>query len=304
MNAHVSAAPSPTFGAWVMASRPKTLTAALAPVMVGTAVAFGLHVGRALPALAALVGAMLIQIGTNLTNDYYDFKKGADTAERVGPQRVTQSGLIAPATVLRAATGCFGLAVLVGVYLVAIGGWPIVVIGLASVASGDAYTGGPFPLGYNGLGDLFVFVFFGFVAVAGTFYVQALTLAPAVWPAAVSVGAIGTAILVVNNLRDVQTDAKAGKRTLAVRLGPTAARVEYVLLLALAYACPVTMSALHLASAWVLLPLLSLPVAVSPLRRVLTENGGALNPALGGTARIQLVFGVLFAAGLLGGLHG
>jgi 1,4-dihydroxy-2-naphthoate octaprenyltransferase len=287
---------------WVLAIRPKTMTAATVPVLVGSGLAFGAGVGRWLPALAALIGSILIQFGTNLTNDYYDFRKGADTAERIGPMRVTQSGLIPPRTVLAAALGCFAGAIAVGVYLVWIGGWPIVAIGLASVLSGYAYTGGPYPLGYHGLGDLFVFVFFGLVAVAGTFYVQALTLIPAVWPAAVAVGAICTGILVVNNLRDVQTDVKAGKRTLAVRLGARAARIEYVLLLVAAYACPIVMVVRHQASLWALLPLASFPVAIPPLRTVLTREGPALNAALGGTARIQLVFGILLAIGLLKGI--
>ncbi|HVE83920.1 MAG TPA: 1,4-dihydroxy-2-naphthoate octaprenyltransferase, partial [Myxococcales bacterium] len=186
------AATRPSLSTWVMAFRPKTLTAAVAPVMVGTALAYARGQGRALAALAALAGALLIQIGTNLTNDYYDFKKGADTAERLGPRRVTQGGLIAPDAVLRAAVLAFALAMAVGVYLVAIAGWPILVAGLLSVLCGYAYTGGPYPLGYHGLGDVFVFVFFGLVAVPGTFYAQALRLVPAVWPAAVAIGATGT----------------------------------------------------------------------------------------------------------------
>jgi len=291
-------APRPTLKTWLMAARPKTLTAALVPVMVGTALAYGLGVGRWLPALAALVGAMLIQIGTNLTNDYYDFKKGADTEERLGPKRVTQSGLIAPGVVLASALTCFGLAVATGTYLVAVGGWPIVAIGLASVLAGYAYTGGPFPLAYHGLGDVFVFIFFGLVAVPGTYYVQALTVGPAAWWAAIPVGAIGTALLVVNNLRDASTDVKANKKTLVVRFGTTAGKAEYVVLLAMAFATPLAMWGLGLASPWVLLALLSAPVAVAPLKLVLGAQGAALNPALGGTAKLQLVFGLLFSVGL------
>lgn len=281
-----------------MAIRPKTLTAALVPVSVGTGLAFGAGVGRWLPALAALLGALLIQIGTNLTNDYYDFKKGADTEERLGPVRVTQSGLISPRTVLASALGCFGLAILTGIYLVWIGGWPIVAIGLTSVLCGYAYTGGPLPLAYHGLGDIFVFVFFGLVAVTGTYYVQALTVSPAAWWAAVPVGALGTALLVVNNLRDAHTDVKANKRTLVVRLGTGAGKAEYLVLLAASYATPFILFGLGLASAWVLLALLSVPLAVGPLKLVLKAQGAALNAALGGTARLQLVFGLLFAVGL------
>jgi 1,4-dihydroxy-2-naphthoate polyprenyltransferase len=295
-----SGAPRPLTpaGAWLMAIRPKTLTAALVPVGVGTGLAFGRGVGRWLPALAALGGALLIQIGTNLTNDYYDFKKGADTAERLGPMRVTQGGLIAPGKVLAGALGCFALAILSGIYLVTVGGWPIVAIGLSSVLFGYAYTGGPFPLAYHGLGDVFVFVFFGLVAVAGTYYVQALTVSPAAWWAALPVGALGTALLAVNNLRDVQTDAKAGKRTLVVRLGPKGGKAEYALMLAVAYATPFLLFAAGLASAWVFLALLSAPFAVGPARLVFGAQGSALNSALGATARLQLVFGLLFAVGL------
>ena len=295
---NLAAKPRPTLKTWVLAARPKTLSAAAAPVAVGTGLAFGEGVGRWLPALAALLGATLIQIGTNFTNDYYDFKKGADTHERLGPARVTQSGLIAPATVLAAALGCFALAIASGTYLVTLGGWTVVAIGLASVACGYAYTGGPFPLAYNGLGDLFVFVFFGFVAVLGTYFVQAGHVSAAAWWAALPVGALGTGILVANNLRDVSTDAKAHKRTLVVRFGVGAGRGEYVALLALAFVTPVAMLALGLARPWALLPLLSLPLALPPLRLVLRAEGGALNPALGGTARLQMIYSLLFAVGL------
>lgn len=292
------AASRPTLKTWVMAIRPKTLTAAFVPVAVGTGLAVGAGVFRWLPALAALLGAVFIQIGTNLTNDYFDFKKGADTAERLGPQRVTQSGLIAPGVVFAGALFSFAVAVLFGVYLVYVGGWPIVLIGVLSVLSGYAYTGGPFPLGYNGLGDVFVFVFFGFVAVCGTYYVQALSWPlVAIW-VSVPVGAIGTMILVVNNLRDASTDVKAGKRTLVVRFGERAGRAEYLGLLAAAFATPVALAAAGLTGPLVLLCLLSAPFAIPPLRRVMSARGSALNPALGETARLQLVFGLLFAIGL------
>ena len=225
-------------GAWVLASRPKTLPAASAPVLVGAATAYAAHAFRPWPALAALAGALLIQIGTNLANDYFDFRHGADTHERVGPVRVTQAGLLAPAAVLRGAWAAFALAALAGAYLTAVAGWPVVAIGTLAVAAGLAYTAGPFPLGYHGLGELFVFVFFGLVAVGGTHFVQAQSLpASAVW-AGVPMGMLAAAILVVNNLRDVATDRAAGKRTLAVRLGARAARVEYLVLLAAAFATP------------------------------------------------------------------
>jgi 1,4-dihydroxy-2-naphthoate octaprenyltransferase len=290
--------PRPSLKSWLMAVRPKTLTASLMPVAVGTGLAFGEHVGRWLPAIAALVGALFIQIGTNFTNDYYDFKKGADTAERLGPVRVTQSGLISPGTVLAGAMVCFALAILTGTYLVWVGGWPIVAIGLTSVLCGYAYTGGPLPLAYHGLGDVFVFVFFGLVAVTGTYYVQALTVSTAAWWATIPVGALGTALLVVNNLRDAHTDVKAHKRTLVVRLGTGAGKVEYIVLLVASFATPFILFGLGLASAWVFLALLSAPLAVPPLKLVLRAQGAALNAALGGTARLQLVFGLLFALGL------
>jgi len=298
MASTMSAAPVP-LKVWIQATRPKTLTAALVPVMVGTALAVRHGVARPLPAFAALAGAMLIQVGTNLTNDYYDFKKGADTAERVGPQRVTQAGLVAPARVLGAALASFGLAVAVGLYLAWVGGWPIVAIGVASVLSGYAYTGGPFPLGYNGLGDLFVMIFFGFVAVCGTYYVQALTLPWVAAVVAVPVGAIGTALIVVNNLRDADTDARVGKRTLAVRFGKAFARAEYASLLFAAFAAPVVLFATGEPGAWTFLSLLAAPFAWEPLKTVFTAEGAALNAALHGTARLQLVFGLLFSLGLV-----
>ena len=294
-----AAAPTaaPSLRTWLLAARPKTLTAAVVPVVVGTGLALGEGMAVVWPALAALSGAVLIQIGTNLTNDYYDFRKGADTHDRVGPTRVTQSGLIAPQTVLAAGAACFTLAVAVGIFLVARGGWPFVVIGLASVLAGWAYTGGPYPLGYHGLGDLFVMVFFGLVAVPGTFYAQALRLVPVVWPAAVAVGATGTMILVVNNLRDMETDARAGKHTLVVRFGRRFGRAEYVALLLLALAMPAAMVVLGWARWPVLLALLAIPLAWPPLSRVLRTTGTTLNPALGGTARFQAAFGLLLALG-------
>ena len=281
------AIPSPA-GArvWLMAARPRTLAASIAPVVAGTAVA---GAARPLAAALCLLSALFIQVGTNLANDYSDFKRGAD-AERVGPRRVTQSGLVEPAQVKRAAWIAFGGAALVGVALTAIAGWPIVAIGVFSVASGWLYTGGPWPLGYHGLGDLFVFVFFGLVATCGTAYAQVLAVPHAAWPAAVAVGALATAILVVNNLRDRETDAKVGKNTLAVKLGARGTRIEYVALLLLAFAMP-----LLLGKPW---PLLALPLAWKPLRRVLRDDGGALNPALGETARLQLVFSLLLAVEL------
>ena len=287
---------------WLLAIRPKTLTAGAVPVFVGTGLAFGEGRGRLLPALAALAGALLIQIGTNLVNDYYDFIRGADTADRQGPVRVTQAGLIRPGTVLRAAMGFFGLAFAVGLYLVGVGGWPIVAIGLLSLLCGYAYTGGPFPLGYHGLGDVLVMLFFGFIAVGGTYYVQTHTLtAQALW-AGLGVGALGTALIVVNNVRDRDTDGVVGKRTMAVRLGPVGSRVEYFVLLVAAFAVPPWLFFTRGHSSWLLLPLAALPLAVTPGRRMATASGKALNAALGETARLQLVYGALMALALWRGM--
>jgi 1,4-dihydroxy-2-naphthoate octaprenyltransferase len=283
---------------WVLASRPRTLPAATVPVLVGTAAAFAAHRWSPFPALAALAGALLIQIGANFANDVFDFKKGADTHERLGPTRATQAGLITPREMYFGMAVVFGLAVLVGFYLLFVGGWPIVAIGVTSILSAMAYTGGPYPLGYHGLGDLFVFIFFGLVAVCGTYYVQALTLAPVAWLAALPVGFLAVAILVVNNLRDIATDTKAGKRTLAVRFGRRGAEIQYASMLVASYAVPIAMVAFKFSGPWVLISLLTIPVGLGLFRRVRKENGRALNPVLGETARLELLFGVLFAVGL------
>jgi 1,4-dihydroxy-2-naphthoate octaprenyltransferase len=285
-----------------MAARPPTLPAAIVPVLVGTAAARGVLSGpgqfKLLPFLAALVAALLIQIGTNLANDYFDYHKGADTSSRLGPVRVTQSAYVTPAAVRKATIAVFGLAVLVGLYLVAVGGWPILVIGLLSIAAGVAYTGGPWPLGYHGLGDVFVFVFFGLVAVMGSAYLQTGSATLSSFVAAVPVGFLTTAILVVNNLRDIDTDRAARKMTLAVRLGRRGTRAEYVALVAGAY---VVTAARWLAGAsvWAWLPWLTLPLAIALVRTVTGEEGRALNPALKRTGQLGLFFGLLFSLSLL-----
>ena len=298
--------------AWLMAARPHTLPAAASPVIVGVGLAVHDGVFAPLPAVAALLGAALIQLGTNFANDYYDAAKGADTPDRDGFTRVTAGGLIPAERVRRAMLLTFALAILVGVYLVYVGGVPIVVVGLASVAAGILYTGGPYPFGYYGLGDLFVFVFFGVVAVTGTYYVQAAAAAPAfplrVPPgtvtatavvASLTMAALITDILVVNNVRDRETDAAAGKRTLAVLIGYRWSRVEFVGLLALAYAVPVWFWAGRGFGVTVLLPLLTLPYAARIVRTMLSRTDGeALNPALERTGRLAAAFAVLFAVGL------
>jgi 1,4-dihydroxy-2-naphthoate octaprenyltransferase len=285
---------------WLLAARPPTLTAAVVPVIVGTAAAARDGSFNLLPFLGALAAAVLIQIGTNFANDVFDYEHGADTAARLGPPRVTQSGLATPAAVRRAMVLTFGAAAAIGLYLTAVGGLPILILGVLSIAAGIAYTGGPWPLGYHGLGDLFVFVFFGLVATLGSYYLQTSELTgPAVAPA-VAVGCTVTAILVVNNLRDLETDRRSGKRTLAVRLGDRATRVQYAALLLGPYALVAALTPagpLPWAS-W--LTWLSLPVAYGLARSVLGgTTGPGLNGVLKGTARLHLLAGMLLAGGLV-----
>lgn len=300
--------PPGSAGAWLLAIRPRTLSAAVAPVAVGASLALALGGFHAPSALAALAGALLIQIGTNLANDVLDFRKGADTAERLGPTRVTAAGLLAPRTVAMGAAGAFGGAVAVGLYLVARGGLPILVIGLASLACGYLYTGGPHPLAYRGLGDLFVLLFFGLIAVAGTVYVQTGAWSLRALLLGLSVGALSVAILTANNLRDRATDALAGKRTLIVRLGDAWGRRYFAATVALAFAIPLLMALGGLArpgAHWtlgpgVLLVLGALPLARPPLARVRAGAAGRdLLPVLGQTARLQLWHAVLLCAGLV-----
>lgn len=282
-----------------MAVRVPTLPAAVVPVLVGTATALADGMVRPWAFLAALLAALFIQIGTNLANDYFDYQKGADTSERLGPTRVTQSGLIAPAVVRKAMLLCFALAALCGLYLVYVGGWPILLIGIFSIASGILYTGGPFPLGYNGLGDIFTFIFFGLIAVVFTDFLHSGALRPLALLASLPVAMLVTAIIVVNNLRDAPTDRKAGKRTLAVIFGERFARMEYALLVLGAY---VTLPVVWFwggGSPFTLLPWLTMPLALNLLDRVGRQRGRALNAGLGGTARLHMLFGALLALGLL-----
>lgn len=297
-------APSGRLRLWWLAARPATLPAAVAPVLVGTAAGLadlgGAGALRPLPFLAALVGALLIQVGTNFANDYSDFHRGADTHERMGPTRVTQAGLLTPAEVRRAIGVTFAAAVLVGAYLVWVGGWPIVAIGVASIVCALAYTGGPWPYGYHGLGDVFVFVFFGLVAVCGSAYLQTGAVSELALLAAVPIGLLVTNILVVNNLRDLPTDRAAGKRTLAVRIGDRATRWQYALIAALAYAVPAVLLATGGAGWWVLLPWLTIPLAVRAVCAVLGGLAGRdLNQMLARSGQLQLLYGVLLAAGLI-----
>lgn len=302
-----AAAPAPGASAggrprlWLLAARPATLPAAIVPVLVGTAAgATEAARFRPLPFLAALLAALLIQVATNFANDYSDFHRGADTAERLGPTRVTQGGLLTPAQVVRGIVVTFGAAVLLGLYLVWVGGWPILAIGICSILAGLAYTGGPWPFGYHGLGDLFVFVFFGLVAVMGSAYLQTGAWTLLALAAAVPVGLLCTNILVVNNLRDLATDRAAGKGTLAVRIGDRATRAQYALLAAAAYLVPVALVAAGRASRWLLLPLLTLPVALRLTRLVLGGLAGReLNAVLKRSGQLEMLYGVLLATGLL-----
>ncbi len=288
----------PAWKVWVLAARPRTLPAALVPVVVGTAIAF--HEGHLawIPALLALWGATWLQIGTNFANDYFDARKGADTPDRLGPTRVTQAGLASPRSVLVATALAFGLAALGGLGLVWFAGWPVVVVGILSILSGIAYTGGPFPLGYNGLGDLFVFLFFGLVAVTGTVFVQAHAISPLAWALAVPVGLLATAIIVVNNLRDAPTDVRVGKRTLAVRYGERFARIEYTVLMAGALLVPPVLALLGRAPWAIALTLIATPLALREIRSVWTDSGRALNRTLGATGQVLLAHGILMALGL------
>ena len=284
--------------AWRLAARPPTLTAAMAPVFVGSAVAIADREFRVLPALAALFGALCLQVGANFANDVFDFKRGADTHERLGPPRATQMGLLSETEMLVGTGVVLGLALLAGVYLAFVGGWPVVAFGLASIAAAIIYTGGPWPIGYHALGDLFVFVFFGLVAVVGTYFVQARDTSALAWLAAVPVGCTVTAILVINNLRDIDTDRASGKHTLAVLTGERATRAWFVFLCVVAYVVALSTIAVG-ASPVVLLVLLSLPAAADPLTAIRKgTRGPALNPILKATARFHLAFGVLFALGL------
>ena len=288
--------------AWILASRPRTLTAAAAPVFLGTGLATGRGVFSLYPALAALLGALLIQIGTNLANDYYDHVRGGDTEDRVGPLRVTQAGLIPPETVRNATYTVLGLALLLGVYLVWVGGVPVVVIGVASLICAVAYTGGPFPLAYHGLGDLFVFLFFGLVAVGGSYWVQALDFGPEVLLAGAGMGAMNTAILVVNNLRDLETDARAGKRTLAVRLGHDGTKFEFLFLSVMGFGAPLIGMIFYDWTPWALLSLGALLPLIRPLLKVAEYGPGddprSLIPPLGGTVQAAGLYGLLLGLGL------
>ena len=286
---------------WIMAARPRTLPAAIAPVLVGTSAAVqvsgDIRVGAF---IAALVGSVFIQIGTNLANDYSDARRGADTEDRLGPVRVTAGGLMPPRRVLVGTYVAFGVAVAAGAYLAAVAGWELLVVGALSIAAGVLYTGGPRPYGYAGLGELFVFLFFGVVAVTGSYYVQTEQLTWEAFALSAPVGLLAAAILVVNNVRDVDTDRRAGKRTLAVKLGRERTRRLFAATLVLAFAVPLVVAAAGGLSWWLALTVLAWPLALPLVRTVRTRTDGpALNRALAATGRLLGVFSLLLSAGIL-----
>jgi 1,4-dihydroxy-2-naphthoate polyprenyltransferase len=300
MTASASVASPSGVRIWLMAARVRTLPASVAPVLVGTALAGFEGIFHPLRFLGALAGAIFIQVGTNLSNDYSDARRGADTEDRLGPVRVTAGGLVPPSQVLVATYASFGVAVLAGVYLVVVAGWQLLLVGGASILAGVLYTGGPRPYGYEGLGEVFVFLFFGIVAVAGSYFVQVKHLQWEAFVLAIPVGLLASAILVVNNIRDIDTDRRTGKKTLAVRLGRADARLLFAGIVYLAYLlAPATwvFGPLH---PWVLLPWLTLPLAAQIVRAVRNQTDGpSLNQALAHSGMLQLAFCMLLAAGLL-----
>ncbi len=285
---------------WLVAARPRTLPAAVAPVAVGTALAGSEGTFRPLALAAALIGSVFIQIGTNLSNDYSDARRGADTEDRLGPVRVTAGGLMPPRQVLVGTYVAFGVAVAAGIYLTVVAGPELLAVGVASIAAGVLYTGGPRPYGYAGLGELFVFLFFGVVAVMGSYFVQTEEITWEAFALSVPVGLLAAAILVVNNVRDIDTDRRAGKRTLAVKLGRERARGLYAAMVVVAFAAPIVTWLAGGLSAWLLLPLASAPLALPLIRTVRTRTDGpTLNEALGRTGMLLALFSLLLAAGVL-----
>jgi 1,4-dihydroxy-2-naphthoate octaprenyltransferase len=280
-----------------MAIRPKTLPASTAPVIAGSALAFANNSFSFPIAIACLVSALLLQIGSNLANDVYDFEKGADSGERLGPIRVTQAGLLRPNQVKAGMWFVFGITTLLGIFLIYKGGWIILVLGVAAIISAIAYTGGPYPLGYHGLGDLFVFIFFGLGATVGTFYLQTGSVVPNIWWVATAMGCLTVSILIVNNLRDMENDQKVGKKTLVVRLGKRWAYGEYILMLSIAYGVPLVTWIMGLSTPWVMLTWFSIPSAFRWTMFIINNSGKALNKALAGTGQNELIYAILFTIG-------
>jgi 1,4-dihydroxy-2-naphthoate polyprenyltransferase len=284
---------------WLLAARPKTLPAAAAPVIVGSSVAFYTGFFRMDIAVVTLVAALLLQIGANLANDYYDYHKGADTTGRLGPVRVTQAGLLKPRQVILGMWFIFFLAALCGLFLYTTSGWAIIIIGSLSILAAIGYTGGPLPYGYRGLGDIFVFIFFGLVAVSGTFFLQAGYLSKLAFLSSIPIGCLATAILVVNNIRDISNDRKAGKITLAVHFGRRVAIGEYILLLAIAYLAPLWMILSGTGPGWLLLTWLTLPLLPGLIHSLAHQHGRSLNLILAATGKLELSYAIVYAIGLV-----
>jgi len=284
---------------WILAARPKTLPAAASPVILGTALSYHDGIFHSFVLLMTLLAAVLIQIGANFANDVYDFQKGTDREDRLGPQRATQSGLISPEKMKLAMWKIFAIAIFVGCYLAWIGGWPIVIIGLASIAAGIAYTGGPYPLGYHGWGDLFVFIFFGLIAVPGSYYLQSGFITHTSLWLGVALGMLSTAILVVNNIRDMETDIVTGKKTMAVRLGKSFSQIEFSILVLIPFIIPLYMWWNTWDNMSLLITLFALPIAGHLIIQLISKNGRELNKVLVGTARFLFIFTILFSLGLI-----
>jgi 1,4-dihydroxy-2-naphthoate octaprenyltransferase len=284
---------------WVLASRPKTLLASAVPVIIGSSIAIFDNEFKPVAACFALFCSALIQIGTNFVNDLYDFLHGTDKKDRMGPTRVLAADLVTPGEMKIAITIIFGLSFLLGLYLVYVGGWIILLIGILSIMAGIAYTAGPLPLAYNGLGDIFVFIFFGFVGTVGTYYVQALALTPLVFWVSVPVGALITNVLVVNNYRDIKEDKLNGKYTLAVKLGQKFTRLQYVVFTLVSYAILFVVYFTYKQELIIFLPVLSLPLAVKLIKMIYTLEGKELNKTLELTAKLSAIYGILFALGIL-----
>ncbi|HAB53451.1 MAG: 1,4-dihydroxy-2-naphthoate octaprenyltransferase [Ignavibacteria bacterium RIFOXYB2_FULL_35_12] len=284
---------------WIIASRPRTLLAAFVPVMVGSAVAFNEGKLKIILSLSALLCSLLIQVGTNFTNDLYDFLKGSDTTKRKGPRRVLASGLISVGETKTAIVLTFLTAFLIGLFLVYHGGFVILVIGILSILAGLAYTAGPYPLAYNALGDIFVFMFFGIIGTVGTYYLHTNDLSIVSFISSIPVGALVTNILVVNNYRDIEEDKTAGKKTLAVKLGKNFTLYQFTFLIVLSFLVPLLLFAFFNASIWIFLPYLTLPIAYKVISMIYTLNGTQLNSTLELTARLSAIYGLLFSAGII-----
>ncbi|MDP3581041.1 MAG: 1,4-dihydroxy-2-naphthoate polyprenyltransferase [Ignavibacteria bacterium] len=285
--------------AWILATRPRTLPAALVPVLVGSSIAIHDEMFKPLAAIVALLCAILIQIGTNFVNDLYDFLHGTDKKDRIGPKRVVTSGLISIPEMKLGIVFVFGLSFVLGMYLVHLAGWEILLLGVISILAGIAYTAGPFPLAYNGLGDIASILFFGLIGTVGTYYVQANEISPFAFWSSIPVGALITNILVVNNYRDREEDQSNGKNTLAVLLGEKFARLQYVFFMIVSYAILFVVYFTYKSSVWVFLPLISLPLSVKLIKMIFTLRGRELNKTLELTAKLSALYGLLFAAGIL-----